>query len=79
MPEILKENRKPKALANPKTRAQAIYSMCYDCIYDPGAKGSWRAQAEECTATSCPLYEFRAKTIEQLNKDRKAKKRQKGD
>jgi hypothetical protein len=65
---------KPSALKNPKYRAQAIYSFCHECIYDPGAPGSWRKQVEECTSTGCPLYNFRPLSVATFNKNKKQRK-----
>jgi hypothetical protein len=36
-----------------------INAMCADCIFDPGAKGTWREQVEACTTKTCPLYSVR--------------------
>ena len=41
------------------SRSKAINQMCKECIYDPGAEGTWRAQVEACTRTACPLYPYR--------------------
>lgn len=41
------------------TRSKAINQMCRECIYDPDAEGTWRAQVEACTRTVCPLYPYR--------------------
>ena len=64
----------PKNLCNPKTRAAAINAMCWECIYDPNATGSWRAQVEACTAPKCPLFNFRPKTVGSEVKDKAVKK-----
>ena len=53
----------PVALQNPKTRRLAIHAFCRQCIYDPGADGSWRKQVQACTATDCPLFNFRPMSI----------------
>ena len=45
------------------SRAAAINEMCKKCIYDPYQRGTWRQQVEACTAKSCPLYEFRPKSV----------------
>jgi hypothetical protein len=42
---------------------QAINAKCRECIHDPLAGGTWRAQVEACTCTRCPLFAFRPKTI----------------
>ena len=44
------------------TRAQAINEKCRECIYDSMAGGSWLAQVEGCTMTTCALYSFRPVT-----------------
>lgn len=41
------------------TRQQAINAFCKECIYCPQDAGTWRMQAQECTAKRCPLYEHR--------------------
>ncbi len=42
---------------------KAIDMKCAECIYDPKyGNGSWRAQVEACTATTCPLYGVRPLT-----------------
>jgi len=66
---------KPKALKNPKTRRLAIHAFCRECIYDSEEPGGWRKQVEACTATECPLYNFRPLTIAGENKRRAKKKR----
>ena len=70
----LKPKEMPKNLANPTTRAAAINALCWECIYDPNEKGSWRAQVEACLSPECPLYEFRPKTIGSEAKDKEKKK-----
>ena len=40
-------------------RSQAISAFCADCIYDPGAKGSWKAQVKNCESRACPLWPYR--------------------
>lgn len=43
-----------------KSLRRAINEMCRECIVDPiGGGGTWRQQIEACTATKCPLYEYR--------------------
>jgi Zn-finger protein len=37
----------------------AINRMCRDCLYYPGAGGTWRFQVENCTSSGCPLYPLR--------------------
>ena len=38
----------------------AIDAMCKSCIYDPIASlGTLRQQVEACTASNCPLFEYR--------------------
>ena len=41
------------------TRGKAIHAFCKECIYDPKSQGTWRQQAEACSAMDCPLYDFR--------------------
>jgi len=40
----------------------AINAKCKDCIYDPLAGGTWRAQVEGCTCRICPLWPVRPKS-----------------
>lgn len=47
----------------PKTRRLAIHEFCKECIYDSDAEGGWRKQVEKCTATNCPLFNFRPMSI----------------
>lgn len=44
------------------SRKQAIDQKCKDCNYDPLDRGTWRQQIERCTATDCPLWEYRPKS-----------------
>ncbi len=37
----------------------AINGKCRDCIHDPAAPGSWRAQVAQCSCPSCPLWPVR--------------------
>jgi len=48
---------------------KSIDLKCKDCIYDPSAQGTWRAQVERCTATRCPLFNCRPKPIKKTDKD----------
>jgi hypothetical protein len=43
----------------PRTRGAAIAAYCRQCIHDPAAAGTWRAQVAVCTCTDCPLWRFR--------------------
>ncbi len=37
-----------------------INAKCIDCVYESSnGGGSWRAQVEACTVTSCPLWDVR--------------------
>ena len=58
--QILKmQEGRRKAKKKPSMR-KAINAMCKSCIYDPGyGNGTWRQQVENCTASSCPLWELR--------------------
>ncbi len=47
----------------------AINRMCRDCIYDPGAGGTWRQQVEKCTSLACPLYAVRPYQCSQNPRD----------
>jgi hypothetical protein len=38
---------------------RAVNAKCKDCIYDPLAGGTWRAQVAACTCVRCPLFAFR--------------------
>lgn len=51
----------------------AINDKCRDCIYDPLAGGTWRAQVEMCTVTRCPLYPVRPVT--EATREHRAKMR----
>ena len=41
------------------TQRDAISAFCADCIYDPGAAGTWRAQVKACESRACPLWPYR--------------------
>lgn len=76
-PKVLKLKKRPKgpkALQAPKTRRLAIHAFCRECMYDPSEPGGWRGQIEKCTATNCPLYNFRPMTIS-AERAKAAKKR----
>lgn len=49
-------------MPNPTTRSEAISAKCRDCIYDPGAAGTWRQQVAACESGNCPLFSFRPLT-----------------
>lgn len=53
---------------------KAIRAKCTECIYDPvGGGGTDLQQIEACTATNCPLYEWRpltGRTKERLKNER---------
>jgi hypothetical protein len=51
-------------------RKEAIDAHCKGCIYDSQVEGRWRAQVEACEISTCPLYEFRPKTISTGIKER---------
>lgn len=38
---------------------RAVDAKCRECIYDPGAAGTWRQQVTACTSPGCPLYAVR--------------------
>jgi len=60
--EIEKPTRKTpieKAQEDPTSKAKAIIAKCYDCVYDPSDKGSWRDQVRNCECSSCPLWSVR--------------------
>jgi hypothetical protein len=48
----------------------AIDAKCKDCCYDELDIGTWREQVERSPCGSCPLYEFRPKTIRAEQQDR---------
>ena len=57
------EAHAPKRKAPGKSMRSAINAMCRECIVDPHpGNGTWRQQTEACTATECPLFEFRPKS-----------------
>ena len=39
-----------------------IDAKCCECIFDPYQDGTWRKQVQDCTSTTCPLYEVRAQS-----------------
>lgn len=41
----------------------AVNAKCKDCIYDPLAGGTWRAQVAACTCKGCPLWPHRPMPI----------------
>ena len=41
------------------SRKAAIDAFCKECIYDPAAEGTWRAQVADCKSTACSLFPFR--------------------
>lgn len=46
-----------------RSMRKAIDAFCRWCLYDPrGGCGTWREQVEACTATDCPLFEFRPRS-----------------
>ena len=45
---------------------RAVNEMCRSCIYDPGSPGTWRAQAQACTAPHCALWKIRPVSTEKL-------------
>ncbi len=51
----------PKSRKKASRRA-AITAYCKWCLYDPGARGTWRQQVDGCTATDCPLYPVRPRS-----------------
>ena len=52
---------------------KCVDEKCKQCTYDPSSPGSWRQQTENCTVTSCPLWEVRPVTMESGHQRRKAK------
>ena len=41
-----------------------INLKCKECIYDEvGGTGNWRQQVGACTATDCPLWDVRPKSL----------------
>ena len=60
-----------KKLKSKKGRTAAINAKCCECIYDPATLGcgSWRKQVEDCTATDCPLYEYRPRSVAGKDED----------
>lgn len=39
-----------------------IDQNCRDCIYDPGARGTWRQQVTLCAVESCAFHDVRPVT-----------------
>lgn len=52
-----------KAKAFPKSFRHACNAMCYQCVYDPLDKGSWRKQVKACTSPECALYTIRPQPV----------------
>jgi hypothetical protein len=53
----------PRLPAAPKmSRTKALNEKCKQCIYDPEFGGTWREQVENCTTSSCPIWQHRPKT-----------------
>jgi len=58
----------PKLAAAPKmSKTKALNEKCKQCIYDPAIGGSWRAQVEDCTTSSCPLWQHRPCTTKTIS------------
>lgn len=47
-----------KAKRNPQSRQLAIAAFCCQCMGGPGEAG-YRGHIRNCTAPTCPLYQFR--------------------
>ena len=48
----------------------AVVAKCKECIYDPkSGAGTWRQQVEACTSYSCPLFDYRPKSIKRGSTD----------
>lgn len=41
----------------------AINAKCRECVYDPKAGGTWRAQVQACSCADCPLWTHRPRTL----------------
>lgn len=56
---IKKEYKHPiqKLLDNPKSRSQAMETMCCQCV---GGESNWRSIVRACTSYGCALFTFRA-------------------
>ena len=39
-----------------------VDAHCVSCIYDEFADGTWRQQVEQCSVTSCSLFDVRVKS-----------------
>ncbi|MAX51238.1 MAG: hypothetical protein CMH22_05170 [Methylophaga sp.] len=48
-------------LEDKTSKAKAIVAFCFQCIYDPAEKGSWKTQVRNCPCTDCPLWNVRPK------------------
>lgn len=48
-----------RILKSPRLPRRLLRYVCRDCIYDPSAGGSSRAQIQRCTVELCPLYPLR--------------------
>jgi len=60
---IKPKNPLEKAKDKPKSFRLAANAMCYQCIYDPLDKGTWRQQIGKCTSPDCALYPLRPKAL----------------
>jgi hypothetical protein len=55
------------------SRTKALNEKCKQCIYDPACSGTWREQVENCTTTSCPIWQHRPMTVATVNMNRKTR------
>lgn len=48
-----------KTLKSGRVARNLVRAFCVDCIYDPLAEGSAKAQIAACTAEACPFHPIR--------------------
>ena len=60
---MLNKKDHEKSAKNKTSLRKAVDLKCKECIYDPFDAGTWRYQVLACTASNCPLYNFRPEPI----------------
>jgi len=53
---------------------KCVEQHCKNCTYDKKRPGTWRAQVEACTATTCALWPVRPRSIETIQLNRNGRK-----
>ena len=49
-------------LKEPQGLRARVNAKCVECIYDEYQPGTWRAQVEKCTSSTCPLFPVRPRS-----------------